>query len=323
MAQAPPPSPLEQIGARVRLSPLPAGDERQECDDPGQERATLTASTMQHRLFHLTGNPDGVDQCHGPLHRGGDRHLSFLGRKQRGVWLAWRQPGRPGDRIYLGGGVRGELGRHDRLSLRGPAQLGSQPIEPTAIEGRDHVDRGSVYPIARQPAAEVIGQHLSLLGIQSVGLVEDEPHPLGVGGQTAEIFVEALVVVLLGVDHPRHRVDARQEGIDSCPMFETNTVDVGQVEYGHPGQVGPVVADHALHTEPIEQGTDFFPSLVGHPGQRLLSGGSQSAGRADLLAGEGVEHRGFAYSGATDQCHHVELARKTKPLSDPVCQSPG
>ena len=147
--------------------------------------------------------------------------------------LAWLQPGRPGNRIHLGGGVGGEFRCHDRLSLGGPVQLSSQLFEPAAIEGRHHVDAGSIDPIARQPAAEVVAQHLSLFGIQTVGLVEDEPHPLGVGCQTAEIFVEALVVVLLGVDHPRHRVDAGQEGIDRCPMLETDTVDVGQVEYRH------------------------------------------------------------------------------------------
>ena len=191
------------------------------------------------------------------------------------------------------------------FALGSPVQPSSQLLEPAAIEGRHHVDSGSIDPIGCQSAAEVVDQHLLLVGIQTVGLVEDEPHPLGVGRQTTEILVETLVVILLWVDHPRHRVDAGQEGIDGCPMLETDTVDVGQVEYGHPGQVGPVVADHSLDTEPVEQGADLFPSLVGHPGEGMFGSWSQSPGRADLLTCEGVEHRGFAHSGATYQCHDV------------------
>ena len=181
MAQTPPPSPLEQIGARVGLTPLPPGDERQEGEDPGQQRATLASGSMQHCLFHLAGDPAGVDQCHSPLDRGSNRHLSFLGREQRVVRAAWLQPGRPCNRVHLGGGVRGELGRDDRLSLGGPVQLSSQLLEPAAVERGDHVDGRSIDPIARQPAAEVVDQHLSLIGIEAVRLVEDEPHPLGVG----------------------------------------------------------------------------------------------------------------------------------------------
>ena len=103
--------------------------------------------------------------------------------------------------------------------------------------------------------------------------------------------METLVVVLLGVYHPRHRVDAGQESIHRCPMLETDTVDVGQVEDGDPGQLGSVVADHSLHTEPVEQRSNLFPSLVGHPGEGMFGSWSQSPRRADLLAGDGVEHR--------------------------------
>ena len=180
--------------------------------------------------------------------------------------LAWLQPCRPGNRIPSVAASVASLAATHVPFLGGPAQLGSQLLDPAAIEGRDHVDGGAIDPIARQPAAEIVAQQSSLVGIQTVGLVEDEPHPLGVGRTRAEIRVEPLVVVLLRVDHPRHRVEARQEVIDRSPMLEADAVDVGKVEYGHartgrPGREGGPLP----HAEPRQQGAELVAAIVRDP----------------------------------------------------------
>ena len=58
-------------------------------------------------------------------------------------------------------------------------------------------------------------------------------HPRRVGRTRAKVGVEPLVVVLLRVDDPRHRVEARQELVDSSAVLEADAVEVGKVEHGH------------------------------------------------------------------------------------------
>ena len=138
---------------------------------------------MQHRLVHLPGHPGGIDQRQRSFHRFRNRRFSILGGQQRRVGLPRLESRGPGNLFDLGGGIGGELGRDDLLAIGGPVQLRPQFIDTAAVGRRNHRHFGPVDPVCGQPTPKVVDKHLSLPGIESIGFVEDESHPGGVGCQ--------------------------------------------------------------------------------------------------------------------------------------------
>ena len=135
--------------------------------------------------------------------------------------------------------------------------------------------------------------------------------------------MQPLVVVLLGIDHPGHGVDAGQEGIDCRPVLGPDTVDVGQVEDRHARRILPVVAHHPFDSQPIEQRPQLFAGFVGYPRQRLFGCRSQCSGRADRYACQGVEHRRLPDSGPSRQGEHIHLTGEPETPLGPLDQLTG
>ena len=124
---------------------------------------------------------------------------------------------------------------------------------PAPVAAETTSIRGPAMPSASRRDSEVAGDQARVRIGQAVGLVEDEAQAVGVRSQAAPVLVLSRVVVLLGVDHPSHRVDPRQEGVDEDAVLNVRRVDVGQVEDRDLVESVAVMLDHARDIQPVEQ----------------------------------------------------------------------
>ena len=123
--------------------------------------------------------------------------------------------------------------------------------------------------------------------------------------------MEHRVGVLLGVGHPEHRVDTRQDAVDPCGVAGFDRVEVGQVEDGHRGQRvrDPGWTHHELRpAQPVEQGRCLVGVCRGHPGERRRGRRPVDAHGTDIGARERIEQAGLADTRAAGQRQHVQVA---------------
>ena len=109
--------------------------------------------------------------------------------------------------------------------------------------------------------------------------------------QLPPVGVDACVVVLLRVHHPRHRVDPGKQDVDERAVLAAHRVDVRQVEDGDVAQLRVGVAHHRLDLEPLEQRPQLRAALLGHPRHGPIGGGTHGPHLAHHRAGERIQDR--------------------------------
>jgi hypothetical protein len=90
--------------------------------------------------------------------------------------------------------------------------------------------------------------------------------------------VHDLVLVLLGVDDPRHGVNAREQRIDARAVLWRDRVKVREVEDRKPAEARRGMLAHLRHAEPAEQTREVAAPVGGNPCDDLGCGGPSRAG---------------------------------------------
>ncbi len=168
VTETPPAAPVAQIRGGIGFPFLPARDQREQREDPGQQRAALAASAVEDGLPHLARDPRRIDQAQRTLHGLCGCFLPVLGSQQWHGRGPWPQTGGAGDDLDFGGCISGEFAGHDRLAIGRPGQLGSEGVDTGAINRRHHDDRRRINSGRSQPPPEIVHQHPLLFGVEAI-----------------------------------------------------------------------------------------------------------------------------------------------------------
>ncbi len=213
--ERPPAAPVAEVGGRVGAAALLPRHPQQQGDDPPQQRAAGVPRLRQDGSPDLAADARRIHHRHRALDGGAHGLRAGVRAQQRSNLPLGLDADGPGQRPGRLACIRLELADHQALGISLGCELRAQGINAVAALGRDDGHARRVDPGGGQAEAEIRGQLLSLLVGQAIRLVEHESHAWRVGRERAEISVEPLVVVLLGVDHPGDGVDPRQELVDA------------------------------------------------------------------------------------------------------------